>query len=296
MSAEGNRTELKKQHNVALLLIFWRLPEFITSFIAASANGSAVVWLEFIENASILIPGILIAVLSRKLNRNLKYMFNYGTGKVEAITALSCEIFDIAGLFCILFFAVSEIIRPKEVSEYLLLALIVSIVGLVIDVVILLWQKKILCDTQGKMFHTAYVSAQKEFFFDAASIVTLLIEVIFKKSVWVTYLSPVVCIVIAVPFFTIVLRHLKASVAELIDRTLDEESQLKIIKVLNEFYDSYEELGEIRTRVNGEEQIVDIELKFNDGKDYGAIRQVADNIKVRVQEELGRSTVNILVL
>ena len=296
MNATGKRTELKKQHDVALVLIFWRLPEFVTSFIAATASGSAVVWLEFIENASILLPGVLIAFLTKKLNRNLKYVFNYGTGKVEAITALSCEIFDIAGLFCVVFFSIREIIRPEPESTYLLFALIVSLIGLIIDLLILFWQKKILLGTSGKMFHTAYVSAQKEFFFDAASIATLLLQIIFKQTFWIAYLSPIVCIAIVVPFFMIVLGHMKASAAELIDRTLDEESQLKILKILNEFFDSYEDLGEIRTRINGEEQIVDIELKFPDNMNYGSIKKIADNIKVRLQEELGQSIVNILIL
>lgn len=296
MSNEGKRNELSKQHNVALLLILWRLPEFVTSFVAAAASGSAVVWLEFIENASILIPGILIAVFSKKLNKNLKYVFNYGTGKVEAITALSCEIFDIAGLFCVVFFAVRTIIKPEPESGYLLLALIISVIGLFIDMIILFWQKRILQGSQSKMFHTAYVSARKEFFFDAVAIITLILELVFEKTTWISYFSPIVCIVIAVPFFAVVMTHMKESVSELIDRTLDEDSQLKILKVLNEFFDSYDELGEIRTRINGEDQIVDIELRFHESMDYGSIRDVAEKIKVRVQEELGRSTVNILVI
>ena len=92
----------------------WRLPDFFTSFIAAVASGSVVVWLEFIENASVLIPGVLLVILARKLNRNLKFKFNYGTGKVEAITALFIEIFDIAGLFCITFFAIKALVKALQ--------------------------------------------------------------------------------------------------------------------------------------------------------------------------------------
>jgi divalent metal cation (Fe/Co/Zn/Cd) transporter len=125
-----------------MLLIIWRLPEFVTSFIAACASGSAVVWLEFVECASIVLPGAILAVLSGKLNRNLKYVFNYGTGKVEAITALSCEMFDMAGILCLLFFAVRSIIIGKEESGNLRFALIVSIFGLIIDIFILIRQKK----------------------------------------------------------------------------------------------------------------------------------------------------------
>ncbi len=293
---ENERTEeFIRQQKIALLLVLWRLPEFITSFIAATASGSTVVWLEFIENASILIPGVMLLILAGKLNRNLKYMFNYGTGKVEAITALSIEIFDIAGRFCVTFFAVKALIKTSEEEHNLEFALLVSIIGLLIDLLILNKQKKVLEGSHSKMFHTAYVSAQKEFFFDAASIVTLLVTIAFKNSSWIRYFSPVVCLIIVVPFFFIVIHHLKESLEELIDRTLDEESQLKIIKVLNEFFDCYEEFGAIRSRISGGEKYIDIELAFNADMEYRKVQETAKKIRERIQEELGQSRVNLIV-
>ncbi len=295
MDHDSKKTELRNQQRIALLLILWRLPEFFTSFIAASASGSVVVWLEFIENASILIPGIILLVLSGKLSRNLKYVFNYGTGKVEAITALCCEIFDITGLFCVSVFAIKVLFAPEEDEKFLGLALALSIAGLFIDLIILRQQKKILSGSHSKMFHTALVSAQKEFFFDAASIITLVISLVFEGTLWIRYFSPVVCLIIVVPFFTIVMKHLRESVSELVDRTLDEESQLKIIKVLNEFYDSYEEFGEVRSRINGEEKYIDIELTFKADMKYQDVKTAAAKIEERIREELGDCNINIVI-
>ena len=95
------KSVMREEQRLALLLIVRRIPKFITSFVAAVVSGSMAVWLEFMENVSILIPGVLIAVLSGAMKHNLKYQFNYGTGKLEALTAFACEIFDIAGLLCI---------------------------------------------------------------------------------------------------------------------------------------------------------------------------------------------------
>ena len=293
MNHDDKKKGLRNQEKIALLLILWRLPEFFTSLIAACASGSVIVWLEFIENASIMIPGIILAVLSRKLNKNLKYVFNYGTGKVEAITALCCEAFDIAGLFCVSFFALKAIILAEEMGHFLGFALIVSVAGLVVDLIILIQQKKILSDSHSKMFHTALVSAQKEFFFDAASIITLFISMIFEDTYWIRFFSPVLCLILVVPFFVIVIKHMRASVFELIDRTLDEETQLKIIKVLNEFYNDYEEFGDIRSRINGNDKYIDIEIRFKDSMGYGEVRNTVQKIRDRVQEEIGDCIVNV---
>ena len=295
MNHDDKKKGLRNQEKIALLLILWRLPEFFTSLIAACASGSVIVWLEFIENASIMIPGIILAVLSRKLNKNLKYVFNYGTGKVEAITALCCEAFDIAGLFCVSFFALKAIILAEEMGHFLGFALIVSVAGLVVDLIILIQQKKILSDSHSKMFHTALVSAQKEFFFDAASIITLFISMIFEDTYWIRFFSPVLCLILVVPFFVIVIKHMRASVFELIDRTLDEETQLKIIKVLNEFYNDYEEFGDIRSRINGNDKYIDIEIRFKDSMGYGEVRNTVQKIRDRVQEEIGDVIITFLI-
>lgn len=292
----SRKKRLDQQRNIAILLIIWRLPEFVTSFIAACTSGSAVVWLEFVECASIVLPGAILAVLSGKLNRNLKYVFNYGTGKVEAITALSCEMFDVAGILCLLFFSIRSLIIHDEELGSMRFALAISILGLIIDIIILLRQKKILEESHSKMFHTAYVSAQKEFLFDAASIITLIITIIFEKMPWIHYFSPIVCILIAIPFSGIVLHHLRESVEELIDRTLDEESQLKIIKVINEYFDKFEELGAVKSRITGQEKYIDIEMKFHEDMPYSEVRETAEAISKRITEEMEHSKVNILII
>ncbi|MCR5024403.1 MAG: cation transporter [Lachnospiraceae bacterium] len=286
---------LTEQYKVAVLLVVWKLPAFFTSFLAACASRSMVLWLEFIENASIFIPGIILLILSRKLNKNLKFRFNYGTEKVEAITALSCEMFDLAGLFCIVLFAVRNLIKGSEEGKYMVFALIVSIVGLLIDIFILQKEKKLTAVNHSKMLHTAYISAQKEFAFDIISIITLIIEIVFMEKSWITYFAPAVSIVIAVPFSLLVIKNLKRSLIDLTDLTLDEDNQLIILRILSEFYERYEALGEVKSRMTGEKIYVDIELSFPDSMCYKEIKETAKAMKERVSEELGKCTVNIII-
>ena len=137
---------MREERRLAFLMIAWRMPEIFTSLAAAVASASMAVWLEFVENVSVMIPAILLAVLSGKLRHNLKYSYNYGTGKLEAITAFACEIFDLTGLFCILFFSIRQFFRPSGEEKKLVFALCMSLVGLGIDVFLLLRQRQLLHD------------------------------------------------------------------------------------------------------------------------------------------------------
>lgn len=288
---------LKEQRKLAILLIIWRIPGAVTAFIAASSSRSVVVWMEFVENASILIPGVLLAVLSRKLGKDLKYRFNYGTGKVEAITALSCEMFDLAGIFCVVLFAVRKLSGTGDETEKssLVFALIVSLIGVLIDFIILYHEKRLNETGHSKMLHTAYVSAQKEFAFDAITIATLILSIIFEERVWSGFISPVICLIIAVPFTVIVIHHLRGSISELVDMTLDEETQLHILKALSGFFNEYEEIGAVRSRINGPVKQIDIELSFSPQTSYAEIRELSEKMQDRLTGEIGKCNVNIVI-
>lgn len=289
---------MQKQQKIALLVVLWRIPGLIAALAAALASRSIVLWMEVIEILSIMIPGMILVLISRKLSQNLKYQFNYGTGKVEAVTAFCCEVFDIAGLFCVLFFAIRGIVKPEasESEDELLFALVVSLVGVLVDLFVLKKEKMLSSNEQNRMFHTAYLSAQKEFAFDFIAIATLIVSIVFYKTAWIVYFSPVVCILMAIPFTIIIAHHMHSAVLELVDLTLDEESQLKIIKVLNEFYDSYENLGDVKSRINGKYKNIDIGLQFRPDMPYEQVRTTTKKIQERINEEIGECSVNINII
>jgi len=102
---------------------------------------------------------------------------------LEAITAFGCEMFDTAGLICVLFFAVTELISPSEGEKHVLFALIVSLIGLGIDMFLFFQQKKLVEQEHSRMLHTAYLSAQKEFAFDFISLAALGMEAVSAESI-----------------------------------------------------------------------------------------------------------------
>ncbi len=285
---------MKEQQKVALLVVLCRFPDFILSFIAAGASRSVVVWMEFLESASLLIPGIILVVLARKLDRNLKFKFNYGTERVEAITALCCETFELAGLICIVIFAIKSLRHPEE-PGYVLFALILSIAGMFIDFFIFMKQWQLFKINHSKMLHSALVSAKKESLFDIVSVLTLAMGVLFRHAEWIVYFSPIVCLLMAIPFLLVTLHHIREAVYELMDVTIEEDSQLKILKVVNEFYDSYDMLGEIKSRVYGESSYIDIDMAFDPDMKYSEVKKTADMITKRIKEEIKDSTVNIVI-
>ncbi|MCR5773793.1 MAG: cation transporter [Lachnospiraceae bacterium] len=284
---------LYKQQKIALVFILWRFPSVLSSLLAACASGSMVVWTELIESMSEFFPVLIIGILSYKMRNDLRFKFNYGTGKIEAITALSCEMFEIAGLICVLFFSVRRIIYPSFKDKYMEFALIVSVIGLIIDIFGMMNEKKLLENASSKLIHTAYFGASKEFIFDIMAIISLIVSIVCDDRSWIKYFSPVMSIILVIPFLFILLRHVRESVSELIDHTLDEETQMEILKVMTDHYGKYEKLGEIRSRVNGTLKEIEIELGFDENMSFHEIKEVSELICSDIQSRLEGSRVRI---
>ena len=87
------------------------------------------------------------------------------------------------------------------------------------------------------------------------------------------YISPVLSLGIAIYMIVLCLRHIRRAVSELSDKTLPEEEQLKILKVLTRHDKEYSSFGGIKSRYNGASVTVDISVTFSPDTRFEAISQ-----------------------
>ncbi len=294
--AQTEKSDFYKESRISLILTLLRLPDLISALAAAFVSKSMVVWVEVVESASIVIPCLLIFVLTKKLNKNLKFKFNYGTGKIEAITSLCCEIFDIAGLFCIFLVSVRRLISPQTNDGMYLTGAVMLLLGVLVDLYFYRKQKALLESTHGKIFHTAAFSAKIEFVFDCIALVTLFLEFLFREHSWSAYIAPSVCILACISFTIALLKNISDSLSELSDVTLGEEEQMELLSVLTKYFDEYSRLGEVRSRKSGNTFYFDIEMSFPADRTCGEIGKTVSKIRKEVEEKFENCITNIVLI
>lgn len=287
--------ELAEKRHLAMFASVWQIPQLVTTFLAAMANRSTVLWMEFIQTLSIVLPALLLISIFYYLRKNLRFRYNYGTGKIEALTALTVEVFDIIGLLLIIVLGIRNLVRPAVANHNYLFAISMETVGLAITPVIMIRLKNAMKIRSGKISETFYLSLKKELLFGIVTMVTLIVSFFEENTIWSRYLSPIVCLVLSVPFFFIVGHHILNSARDLLDETLEEEMQLKILKILSEFYNEYTALDDVRSRRSGEQIFIDIRLKFEDGRTYGELLEISQKMENRLKEEIGSCEVNIVI-
>lgn len=285
----------KSQQKVSFLTFISELPNFILVTISAFLSGSLIVWMDFVDSLGNILNSGFVALLSRKLRKDLRYEYNYGVGKVEAISSLACDGILICGLIMMLISSVNDLLSPKEPSGILIYVVILKIINVTIDTFFLRAQYRIRKTSRTTISESEFHSALESFAFDTVALVSLLICWLFRdiRAVW--YFSPVICIALSVWFFIGALRRSAGAVNILTDRTLPEETQLKIMSVLSEFHSEYEEFDFISSRMSGNTAYIDIKLKFRDDMTYAEIKTLCTEISQKMKTRIEDCHVNLVI-
>lgn len=285
----------KTQLKISFLSFLTELPNFVGVTVSAILSGSLIVWMDFVDSFCNVLNCGLIVLLYWRLRRDLKYEYNYGVGKVEAISSLACNGILICGLIFMMISSVNELISPKEPSGLLIYVVILKVINVVFDSIFLRAQYKIKQKEKTTIATTEFYATLKSFSFDAVALVSVLVCWIFRDVRVVWYFSPVICISLAVWFFIGAIGRVSDSVRILTDRTLPEQEQLKIMRVLAEFRDRYQGFEFVGTRMSGNTAYIDLKLDFDDKTAYGEIKELCREITAKMEEKIEGCHVAIVI-
>ena len=295
MAESEKKDSYQNQQTVSFWSFLTELPNFVAVTVSAIVSGSLIVWMDFVDSFCNVLNSGFVALLSRKLRRNLKYEYNYGVGKIEAISSLACNGILICGVIFMLVSSVNDLISPKEPSGLLIYVVVLKVINVAFDAVFLKAQYKIKKETKTAIATTEFHASLKSFLFDSVALVSILICWIFRNVHVVWYFSPIICIALSVWFFIGAILRSKESVHMLTDRTLPEEDQLKIMTVLSSFHDRYEKFEFLSTRMSGNTAYIDLKLSFKSDVTYGEIKALCEEVSAKMKEQIEDCRVSIVI-
>ncbi|MEG1156947.1 MAG: cation transporter, partial [Acinetobacter sp.] len=221
------------------------------------------------------------------------YNYNYGTGKLEAIASLCCDALLMFGLAATIVAAVMGLFEPQQSSELLVLVVLLKIINVAFDASILVKQKK--NKIESKLYHAEFAANLKGTLFDCALLVILFITCLLRDFQWTWYISPVFSIVFGLVFFYYTVSRMHRAMLELLDTTCDEETQRNILKVLVELYDHYDEFLEVKSRINADQLLIDIYVRFLPETTYAEIEQFTQIVAEKLEELNPDSVISVVI-
>ena len=285
----------KKQQNLSVAQLLSELPAFVVTLVSAIFANTILLFVDTIDSLGNLLRTAMVAVLSKKLSQDLRYEYNYGVGKIEAIVSLFCNGIVFFGLLLTIGLSVHAIVVPEQASDSIIAVVGLKVINVCFDTTFFVKQRKILSMNKSAIAETTYAAALAALLFDSVTLVSLLIIWLLRNNPIGAYISPVISIFIAIYLVIGCIKRTKTALDDLTDKTLPEELQMKILNILIRFYDSYAQVYAINSHKSGNLIHIDLDLAFE--KDTSAEEIVA--FKAKMQEEfdrkIGDCIVNIII-
>jgi ferrous-iron efflux pump FieF len=294
ISGDGEGSLAKKQKMVLTSLvidfILW-----IPDIAAAILSGSIVLFADAIKCANEILATFFAYLTIRKMAKGGAGTYDYGMGKMETMTSIITGGVMFISLALVFFVALYRIAVPAElVLEGAYLGIFLMIIGVCMNS--WLWMKNYrlnkkepspIMDSQWRLFRTKAFS-------DFSVLVSLIATLAFSHYAWSLYIDPLASFIIAGFLLTSGYRVITSSLPDILDKTLDEELQLVIVRELAAFFDDYEALHGVRSRRSGSNVYIELLLEFNGERKMCEVQEAIDRIKVSLEAKIPHSSVSIV--
>ena len=291
----SDKTGYKQQRNLSSVQLLAEVPFFVANLLSTLFSGTILLYVDLMDSLSYIIRNAMVILLSNKLSKDLRYEYNYGIGKIEAISSIFGDSIVLFGMFLTLCLSVYLFFHPSKPSEFLIAVVGLKFYDIMWDLAIFSKQRKILKITPGALSESNYAAAFGDLLFDSFAWFSLLVMWLLRKSAIGAYISPVVTVFVAMYLVVGCIKRIKTSLNELTDKTLPEEQQLKILKVLTRHYNSYSQIHSIDSRKIGEITRIDINLSFENDTRVEEVVKLQKQMQDELDSKLGNCIVNIIV-
>ncbi|MCL2003943.1 MAG: cation diffusion facilitator family transporter [Oscillospiraceae bacterium] len=273
MSNENVKDAFKSQQKVAFMSLVSELPNAIAQLAVAVLSGSLLIALDAIDSVSNLIQAVLSFFLSKKLQGDDSFKYDYGMGKIEAFGSFIAAVFLYIALTAILTASVFSLLRPSEPQDILWLAIGIKVINVAIDAVLLHRQIKTVKGITSGFVKSNTMFLVKNLVFDSTTLLAVTAAFLLRNVSGIGYLEPTVCIACALYIAIQNIKIIKEASADLLDKTLDEQTQLKVMKCVAGIWNDIEGFHGVRTRRSGHIVYIDLMVSFGGGCSYDKIYQ-----------------------
>ena len=295
MSNKDAKDAFKSQQKVAFLSLVSELPNAAVQIVVAVLSGSLLIALDAIDSVSNAIQAALAFFLSKKLQGDDSFKYDYGMGKIEAFGSFLAAVFLYAALACIFTASVFSLIYPSAPQDILLLAVCIKGINVAVDVFLLHRQIKTVKGINSSLVKSNTMLLIKNLVFDAVTLVALAVVFLFRNVNGIGYLEPVVCIACAAYIAFQNVKIIKEASADLLDKTLNEDTQMNVLKCVSGIWNEIDGFHGVRTRRSGYLVYIDLMVSFTGNRSYDEIYKTYEVFDKAMKEIIPNSVSAIVI-
>ncbi len=263
--------------------------------VAMVLGRSTVLFADFLRRSSELLALFLAWLVIRKVSQGKNARFNYGYGKLENLSSLIVATVMVFSFVIIAFSAAGRILDPRPLA-ILWPGILVASGGLIVNS--WFWRRTSALNREEStpVFEAHWRLYRAKSIIDLAVLITLGMSALLRDYNWSVYIDPAGSLIIAVFLLGSAYRITRASVLEILDRSLNEKIEPLLKKELSLYSDRYTSLQDIRSRKSGGTLLVEIFLEFRENTTAKEMVMIREEIRKSLEEKYPICQVNIIAV
>ena len=291
----SSQSGYKKQKNLSAVQLLAEVPTFMETLLSAIFSSALLLYVDLMDSLSYMLRNIMVMLLSKKLSKDLRFEYNYGVEKIEAISSLVCDGIVLFGMLLTFCLSIYSFFYPSRPSDLLLAVAGLKLYDIMWDVAFFAKQRKIYKTQRTAMIEANYAAAFGAMLFDILAFLSLFAMWLFRDNPIGAYISPIASIGAVIYLSIGCIKRIRVSLRELTDKTLPEQTQMQILKVVTRYFDSYEQIYSIDSRKSGALTRIEIRLAFESDTSVTEVLALQSQLQEEFTQEIGDCVLRLLM-
>ena len=291
-----NMADVKRQERAIWQGLVLDLIRFVPLLVVAIFSGSLLLLsdgVNYLRNFAA--RGTSLHVL-RRIRKGQTLNYDFGAGKMECFGSLIG-----AGIFILvlLWLATMSLLRLRTGLQlhlgFTFVGLLLQGVDVLVDGTLWFRDKRIARDTHAPLIDMQWRHNRTDALSSASKCIALTLILLLNHKSWAMYIDPMCALVTIIFSIGLYLPVVRNNLSDLLDRTLEEDLQIKIMRRLAEHFDQYEAFHGVRSRRSGSRIFIDIILGFHPERKVGETASTIKALRSDLEADIPRSAVNIIM-
>jgi divalent metal cation (Fe/Co/Zn/Cd) transporter len=265
---------------------------------AALLAGSLTMLAELIRGLLMTIIEVAALIVMRRIHRGGTAVFEFGSGKLEQLVNLMIAGGLLGGALWIAVDVVKLVSGGEQHGRPVGFALAAIITAVNTYVNVLAWDGvRRAAQGGGSLIMQGQLQARiVKLVSSSCVMITLTIAALSSDGLVIMWADAIGALLVCGFIVHAAVGMIKSGLPDLVDLAVNEECQAAITRMLVKHYDSYDQLGHVRTRRAGDLVHVEIALGFRPDLTMGEVNARIDEMKANLQQEVGHADISILAV
>ncbi len=289
-----NSTDLNKKSRILFFSVITTFVSLFPTFYVALLSNSVTLYADFLRCFGEFLSIAMSWLIFRKISKPQSGDYSYGFGKLEQFASLSVGIAMILTFLTAMTASISRFVNPVPLDDAMI-GIIFTVLSIGGNLFIWLSNHRLNSTSPSPILYSQARLFRAKTIISFVVLISLCLSTFSDQLLFIHYADPIGSMLIALFLLYSAVGVLSSSIHDLLDKSLSEVVQFKVLKALVAIEDDYTGFVNMRSRLSGGQVYIEIFLEFSPNKTINEVLTSIARIKIGILKAIPGADICIVI-